>query len=615
MPTTERARAQAQLAQKTKTNQTLALVAKKAQARPVQKARTVKEAAALFQTLAMAQKTTFAQIAQKEMGAQEGGFDSFVRKAIRKTAQAKLPKQDFLFQEAAGPFQHKGLPGRESQADLQALNADFMVAQAKTAQQPPALQTQKVIKGDMAQKKSTPNVVQMSAKEALEKALQKKSANAAISFIKETLSKNDVIDSPSERRSLLIALGDLEEASGAYKDAKATFVKACAISAADGVGMKKRTNEELVLDAARCALCIGEGLEALNFLASGVRNSKDEKISAKVRLYEIWAKLVLETSSADTKESIALLKTYADIPSMNDCRLAVLFTLWYVTGEESWGKRIIDKYKGSVESKVVKGDVAVLPSPFWYFIPHKKTKNIDPTPVDLTELEADKTIEAQVVKKDGNGAPLSQGGAKTASPNAPKKAGGNVASNQNSAKNPSGNLSKTGEPSLGEENGNKKSNKGEEKPTATKTFKAEGGLAQEKALTGGTLEKTGKEDTNTTKAEGSSLDEKSSIAQKAGAESKNEGGSQPESSTASSAKSEDEPFERAVKLQMGLFKGKSNAENLVARLKDKGFDAYMTSVKRASGTTYFLVFVDEDAKQSMGLKLKSAGFECYPIFE
>lgn len=67
--------------------------------------------------------------------------------------------------------------------------------------------------------------------------------------------------------------------------------------------------------------------------------------------------------------------------------------------------------------------------------------------------------------------------------------------------------------------------------------------------------------------------------------------------------------------QCGLFRDKVNAENLVKALKDKGFEPFITEETRASGTTYYIVVVNENADGTMGLKLKDSGFECYPVME
>ena len=64
---------------------------------------------------------------------------------------------------------------------------------------------------------------------------------------------------------------------------------------------------------------------------------------------------------------------------------------------------------------------------------------------------------------------------------------------------------------------------------------------------------------------------------------------------------------------MGLFREKANADSLVAALTDKGFKPYITTETRASGTTYYIVVIDE-ADKSLEDNLKTAGFEFCPIF-
>lgn len=67
------------------------------------------------------------------------------------------------------------------------------------------------------------------------------------------------------------------------------------------------------------------------------------------------------------------------------------------------------------------------------------------------------------------------------------------------------------------------------------------------------------------------------------------------------------------KQQLGLFKSKANADELIVKARAKNFDAYAYSETRASGTTYYIVVVDENSSLTMGKKLKDAGFDCYTI--
>lgn len=80
---------------------------------------------------------------------------------------------------------------------------------------------------------------------------------------------------------------------------------------------------------------------------------------------------------------------------------------------------------------------------------------------------------------------------------------------------------------------------------------------------------------------------------------------------ASSEKSKKESVE--VIEQLGLFSKWSNASNLVTKLVAAGFDAYIKSDVRSNGKTYYLVLVNDDKNYSVGKRLKSAGFDCYPI--
>jgi len=98
------------------------------------------------------------------------------------------------------------------------------------------------------------------------------------------------------------------------------------------------------------------------------------------------------------------------------------------------------------------------------------------------------------------------------------------------------------------------------------------------------------------------------------AESSKENASDSTSDKASSADSDDAKSDAPRRQQLGLFKSKSNADALVSSLKEKGFKAYITEETRPSGTTYYIVVVDEESDGETGLRLRSAGFECYPVF-
>lgn len=85
-------------------------------------------------------------------------------------------------------------------------------------------------------------------------------------------------------------------------------------------------------------------------------------------------------------------------------------------------------------------------------------------------------------------------------------------------------------------------------------------------------------------------------------------------SVASTEKKSSSTEPKAKRQQLGLFRDKANAQNFAEKVNSKGFKSYIQTETKSSGTTYFLVVVDENIEGTMGIQLKNAGFECYPVF-
>ena len=330
-----------------------------------------------------------------------------------------------------------------------------------------------------------------SAKSVIETAAKKSSLTDSIKYLETSLSS---VPGNAEKRAVYAFLASVLEQQGLYEKAQKTFVQAASIqgSAASVVpGVPNKNSEELVIDAVRCALCAGDYSAAESYLNSAVRNSKDEKIIAYVKLYEQWSALCKAKSISDTKESIAMLKTYAGLDSMKLVRPSLLLTLWHLTGESQFSESLKKTYPKSMEASIVKGEIQTLPTPFWYFVPRNG--------VDLPEIAG-----------------------------------------------------------LGE----------------------------------GSLSKTEK----------TSAQEKSASVSAA--------------KTSSSAKSSSSAKgEKIVRQQLGLFRDEANARALCDRVAGKGFKAEITSEVRPSGTKYYLVVVNENSKGTIGEELRTAGFDCYPLFD
>lgn len=317
---------------------------------------------------------------------------------------------------------------------------------------------------------------EITARKLVEEAVKKESPQEALSYINAQLEK---ITLPAEKRSVYAFLGSLQESLCDYSGAQKSYAMAAGIAAGNVAGMPKKSSERLVLDAVRCALSEGDCDNAENYLNSAVRNSKSAEIQALVKLYEQWCVLSRSETPEDLNEPVAILKTYLEFESMNSVRPSILLTLWYITSDSLYAKRLNKEFPSSMEAGIVNGKVLVYPAPFWYFLPRKQAAVPEiPAATEPKELAQSKAAEAS------------------------------------------------------------------EKTAETKS--------EQKAI--------------------------------------------------------------PKKQQLGLFRDKENAQTFAEKVKAKGFAAYVHDEVRSSGTTYYIVSVDENQDGTMGLKLKSAGFECYPVF-
>lgn len=312
---------------------------------------------------------------------------------------------------------------------------------------------------------------ELKAKDVVKEAEKKESIEESLSYVKNQIAKTTVL---SEKRSLYIFLGNMQEQLAYYDDAKKSYASAAGIAAANAEGMQKKSNEQLVLDAVRCALSQGDYETAHAYLNSSIRNSKDNLIQAYTKLYTQWAALCSVESKEDLAEPVEILKAYSKVDSMKELRPAILLTLWYVTGENQYSKEITKSFPKSTEAAIVNGDAQLLPTPFWFFVPK------------LGEVE------------QGIGSIVIQN-----------------------------------------------------------------------------------------------------------AESEKKLASEPNKVIQSSSE--------IIKLQLGLFRTENNAKLLVEELKSKGFDCYITTEKRSSGTTYYIVLIHENKERTLADKLRSSGYECYIV--
>ena len=304
-------------------------------------------------------------------------------------------------------------------------------------------------------------------------ALKQETVLDSIDYLKRNL---DFADTAADTRSLLYYTGTLQEQLGLYTDAGNSYAKAAGIAAHDASNMPKVTSEQLVLNAVRANLCAGNWETADSYLNSAVRNSKNETVSATVKLYSVWSDLCKASSvpGADISDSVELLKAYSSMQSMKSVKAQVLFTLWHLTSARVYAEELNREFPLSPESSVANGKSQIMRVPFWYFVPKENSASSSQNRyAENSEVPAkESSVQSEI--------PLSQ-------------------------KHP------------------------------------------------------------------------------------------------------------GKKQQLGLFKKKENADDCIRKAKQKGFDAYCYTETRSSGTTYFIVAVDENSSMTMGQKLKNVGIDCYTI--
>ena len=320
------------------------------------------------------------------------------------------------------------------------------------------------------------SAAELTARFVIGEAAKKDSLEESLSYLKDQVAKMNL---PAEKRATYVFIATLEEQMALYDQAQKSYAQAASIAAGDAEGMPKKSNEEIVLDAIRCALSSGDYMTADSYLNSAVRNTRNQKIQAYIKLYTQWSALCRAEKVDDIQEPLVMLQAYLKLDSMECLRPAIYLTLWYLTGDKSYSQQLASKYPKSPEAAIVKGDVQLLPTPFWFFVP--------------------KSGEAEQGTGSYADTPSSSGTSSSA---------------------------------------------------ANETSSSQG------------------------------------------------------QSAASS---------KTTKWQLGLFKTQSNAKLLVDELKSKGFEAYTTSETRASGTTYYIVLVNEDKSGNMADKLRNAGYDCYAV--
>ena len=362
-----------------------------------------------------------------------------------------------------------------------------------------------------------------------DEALKQETVLDSIDYLKDNLV---YAETPADERSLLHFTGTLQEQLGLYTDASTSYAKAAGIAAKDADNMARVSTEQLVLDAVRASLCAGNWENADSYLASAVRDSKDEGIQATLRLYAVWSDLCKATGGPKEgiSDSVELLKAYRVMKSMYSVKPQVLLTLWRLTTNDEYAQELKREFPQTPEASIVEGKTRIMSVPFWYFVPTEPQSASDHA-----------VVSASTPPKESAPTPKPPVTESTPSASAPKAAAA---------------------------------------PKTTAPVESPAPVVKPASP---------KPPTPTAKAQPAPT------------------------SKPASAEVAVQAKRPGKKQQLGLFRIKANADECVRMAQNAGFDAYCYAETRASGTSYFVVAVDEDAEGSVGKRLKAQGIDCYAI--
>lgn len=220
----------------------------------------------------------------------------------------------------------------------------------------------------------------------IDRALSFDTADETIGYLEKEIPS---VKTAFDKRILYCFMASVQEQAGLYQQAGASYAQAVAQSLTTeqinsfkiGVNARqselivynllKKTSSLLVLDAVRCSLNTGDYVTARKYLDSSIKNSKDEKIQATIKLYEVWSNLCAAQTDAELETIIMQLKAFCSLKELESVECSLLFTLWYVSADSSVADTLKKKYPYSAEAAVVSGSAQLMPTPFWFFVPRK----------------------------------------------------------------------------------------------------------------------------------------------------------------------------------------------------------------------------------------------------
>lgn len=169
--------------------------------------------------------------------------------------------------------------------------------------------------------------------------------------------------SSQEKLKAAEMLAPLQEQTGLYADASATYGTAASLA-----GVQNARGQRLLLGSVRCALSCADVSAADFLLSTAFSPPADAEIRASAKLYALWSWIIKAQNEKELEGPVSVLKSYASAADMADLKPVILLTLHHITGEKKWAEALTGEFPDSPEAAVAAGKAQILPAPFWFFL-------------------------------------------------------------------------------------------------------------------------------------------------------------------------------------------------------------------------------------------------------
>lgn len=215
-------------------------------------------------------------------------------------------------------------------------------------------------------------------KNLVQKAFTQKTEESVRKFFEKNMTE---LPNTQARIHALTLLAAYEQQCGNYAYAASWYVQAARLESTEG----KNT---FLLDAVQALLCGGEYDRASSLLATiaeGLPVDAENAYYRRYAVYNTWRML----AEGMTDKALTLIKKYATQHAFAAYHPALLFTLWWVSGDSSIKEELCKKYPTSIEAAAVNGTVTVHPSTFWYLMPKGASLEKDTADVTVSQKQDD----------------------------------------------------------------------------------------------------------------------------------------------------------------------------------------------------------------------------------